>query len=219
MPRTPRKGTAVRIDEEHHKILRRLTNRTGKNQKELFEFLLVLCESIDAVNPGWQERLTASLERGRREIELRLFNDDQGRCVALANGIEKYKCVWGRKGKPPFIRLLETEYEASKELCLRCNRTLAMIEENEGLKRKNIELEERLKTRANVTFKVPKCNVGAILSEDGTEFRGCRKSPTVPVSVEKFCKVYQNGLPCAVYAESVIGVADGKSEYGSGINI
>lgn len=71
------------------------------------------------------------------------------------------------------------------------------------------ELEVDLEARASEVYKIPKCNRGAILDhdkEDNMIFNGCPRHRGEPVSVDKFCRVYQRGLPCMMFAELTVGV-------------
>lgn len=219
MPRKPRLGTTVRLKPVDIETLRKLAKKLGLEQQDILGTLINMCEVHDLLNKEWQERLTAALERGRREIERVQFEGDADRCHAIAQGEEKYKCVWGRQGKPPLIRLLERDYEASKVLCLSCKKTLLILEENAEYLKQIDNLKTKIQQKVDVSFKVPICHKGGILNEDSTEFSGCPKHRGENVSVEKFCRVYSSGLPCALFAQRVIAVADKASEIGSESNI
>ena len=211
MPRTPQKGGSVRLSGITIDKLRKLSKRIGLDQKTIISTLLDMCIQHDLLNKDWQERLTAALERGRRDIESRYFESDPDRCPAIARGEERFKCVWGRVGKPPFIRLLEKEYEDSKEICASCKRTLLIDEENRKYVIRINELENKLQHKANQQFKAPVCNRGAILTNDGLAFKSCpARGFDKPVDIKTWCKVYNRDTPCYSYAEILIGVAEGK---------
>lgn len=218
MSREDRKDSTIRIDLDNKEALRKICKRTGFSQPDVLNILFNIAESENLITDGWQKRLKALERKADREIEALYYWEDPERCPAIAKGSEKYKCVWGRVGRPPEIRVLEADYQSSKEVCMKCKITLMMKEEVHALRNQADNLEKRLKEKVNVKYKVPICNKGAILNEDATEFSGCPKHRGENVSVATFCKVYSSGLPCALYAERVIGVADGESELGSGKN-
>jgi hypothetical protein len=203
------------MEAETKDILRMLCKRYDLTQNDVLKVLLEMCDQHDLLKKEWQKRLTAALERGKREIEAKAYYDDPRKCPAMAMGSEKYKCVWGREGRPPAVRVLEVEYQASLEMCLKCKATLQIMQESEGLRSRVVQLENKLKQKSNIEFKIPICHKGATLNEDSTEFSGCPKHPGENVSIDNFCKVYSNGLPCALFAQRVIGVADQESGYGS----
>lgn len=211
MPQGSNKDVTIKISADAHSLLRKIKKSSELDQKQILELLLELCEDNDLLNPGWQKRLTASLVKGARHIESSKFRTDLDRCPALAEGEEKFKCVWGRKGEPPKIKILEKEYETTKEICSKCRITLEIYEENQEYLNEIEALKKKLETKRLVTFKAPVCKMGAILGEDGKSFSGCRKS-SIPVSVEGFCKAQQQGQGCPMYGESVIGIGNKESD-------
>lgn len=129
--------------------------------------------------------------------------------VQLTEEKGAYMCIWARHNKPPqFKKIAETE-EGAVAYCLACDKTREIITGFVERDERIAELEAGLKAKATEVFKIPKCNAGGILSKDKEEnmiFTGCRKSPSRPVSVDKFCRVHSNGLPCAMFAEVTVGV-------------
>ncbi len=213
MPRTPQKGAAVRLPEEPIKLLRKLAKKTGKSQIWVLSRLLTMADVHDLLNEGWQERLNAALKKGMWHIAQQKHFENKKRCDALRAADEKWKCIHGRYQKTPMIRILAEVYEDALNLCEGCEVTLAPILLNYELQGKIQQLENKLEARAGVTFKAPVCNRGAVLTADGNEFRSCPKRPSAKtVSVFKLCKVLSDGLPCQLYAEVPISVADRESQ-------
>ena len=203
-------GKTVRIPTEHREQLRKVSKRIGLAQSHILGTLIDMADVHDLLRPDWQKRLKAALLAGDREIESDKYFEDPNRCPAIAKGTSKYKCIWGRKEKTPEVRVLEEFYEASKELCKACKITLGMKAETAGLREEVKHLTHELEIKEKVVFKVPICHKGATLNEDGTEFTNCPKHRHESVSVAAFCKVYQNKLPCMLFAERVIGVGETK---------
>ena len=112
------------------------------------------------------------------------------------------------------IRILAEDYDDALNLCEGCEVTLAPILKNYELQEKIQQLERTLKATVGVTFKAPICHKGAVLTAEGTEFRSCPKRPSAKtVSIENFCrKQTSEGLPCPLYAEIPIIVADRESQ-------
>ena len=86
------------------------------------------------------------------------------------------------------------------------------ILKNYELQERISQLEKTIQVKANVSFKAPICHKGAVLTAEGTEFRSCPKTAEKTVSVANWCKKYSNGLPCMLYAEVIIAVADKTSQ-------
>ena len=116
------------------------------------------------------------------------------------------------------LRILAEKREDALNLCEGCTLTLEPILQNKEYQKQIANLQDRLNQKASVTYKVPICHKGATLNEDSTEFAGCPKHKGENVSIQNFCKVYSNGLPCMLYAERVIGVSDSESEIGADSN-
>lgn len=214
MPRKKQGGGAVRLPEETIQLLRNLAKKTGKTQPWILETLIDMAEVHDLLNEGWQERLTAALEKGMWNIQQRKHFESQEKCAGLRAADRKWKCIQGRYQNVPAIRILAEDYEDALNLCQGCTVTLEPILKNYELQEKIQQLEQNLAVAAGVTFKAPVCNRGAILTADGTEFRGCERGTGrqhKTVSILKWCKVYENKLPCYSYAEIPISVADRES--------
>lgn len=212
MPRKRAAGAAVRLPEETIQLLRKLAKKTGKTQQDILETLLEMAEVHDLLNEDWQKRLTAALEKGMWHIAQQKHFENKEKCAGLRAADQKWKCIQGRYQNTPSIRILAEDYDDALNLCDGCTVTLEPILKNYELQEKIQQLEYNLEAAIGVTFKVPVCNRGAVLTAEGNEFRSCPKSPSAKtVSVQKFCKVLSSGLPCQLYAEVPISVADRES--------
>ena len=215
MPTKSRKGTQVRISESVYDQLRKLVKHTGDTQTEVLETLINMATVHDLLRPDWQDRLTAALKKGMWHIQQQEHFESMKKCSGLRAADEKWKCIQGRYQKTPMIRILADNRDDALNLCDGCKVTLEPILLNYELQGKIQQLENRLEARAGVTFKAPVCNRGAVLTADGTEFRGCERGTGrqhKTVSIEKWCKVYENKTPCYSYAEIPISVADRESQ-------
>lgn len=219
----PRKRTApstIRLAAEDMPLLRKLLHRfkTAKKkpnatQGDLVHWLLDMAETHDLINEGWMDRLDAALEKGMWHIAQQKRFENKKACQGLRGADNKWKCIQGRYQNTPAIRILAEDYDDALNLCEGCVITLEPILLNYELQGKIQQLESNLEAAAGVTFKAPVCNRGAVLTAEGTEFRSCPKRPSAKtVSVQKFCKVLSNGLPCQLYAEVPISVADRESQ-------
>lgn len=219
----PRKRTApsnLRLEAEDMQLLRKLLHRfqTAKKQPnatqgDLVHWLLNMAETHDLINEGWMDRLNAALEKGMWHIAQQKHFANAEKCSGLRVADQKWKCIQGRHERTPEIRILAEDYDDALELCEGCKVTLEPILKNYDLQAKIQQLERSAEIQAGVTFKAPICNRGSVLTAEGTEFRGCPKRPSAKtVSVAKFCKVLSDGLPCALYAEIPISVADRESQ-------
>lgn len=214
MPRTARKGGAVRLPEETINLLRKLAKNLDKTQPWILERLLIMADTHDLLNEGWQDRLTAALEKGMWHLENQKHFENQGACAGLRAADRKWKCVQGRPNKTPMIRILAEDYDEACGLCVGCMVTQEPILKNYELQEKIQQLQKTLNAQGSVTFKAPVCNRGAVLTADGTEFRGCERGTGrthKTVSIKTWCKVFENRSPCYSYAEIPI-VADGESQ-------
>ena len=160
----------------------------------------------DIFDPEWRENAVKALDITNKLAGITV------ECQALSKPEGKdtdYKCVWYRDDAPPLIKKLGDTLGMYRAVCSACRRTSLIVE---GLRERDVkiaELEVQLKGKAEAVFKVPKCNRGAVLhhdKEDNLIFTGCFRHRGEPVSVDKYCRVYQNGLPCSMFAELVVGV-------------
>ena len=213
----PRKRThsIIRIDAEDMPLIKKLLAQFKKNMKkpnatqaDFIHYLLNMCDVQGLLKEDWMKSLTKATKRGSWSTEQEEMEFDSDRCPAIAHGEEKFKCVWGRKGKPPMIRILEKEYGLSKNMCVGCEKTLLPIAENEQHLKRIKVLEKGLESRAREVYKIPVCEGGANLTPDGTGFKRCRRSNT-DVDVLRFCKVVEDG-PCSYFREIVVGVGEKK---------
>jgi len=204
---------------EEIKLLRKLTKRfkvfhkdEKKSQGDLIFYLLQLCDVHNLIKEGGHlqgvESLTESVKSGDWQTEENMMRTDPGRCIAISHGKEIFKCVWGRRRKPPLIRLLDKEYEFSKNMCKSCTLTLLDDDERESYKDTIKNLENKLQANADLTFKIPICEAVGVLNGDGTLFSRCQEQNMRAVNIEKFCKIKNNGEPCNWYKESIVGIAE-----------
>lgn len=212
MPPVPRKGVTIRLNEDSVKILRKLAKKTKKTQLDILEKLLTMAEVNDLLRPDWEERLTASLEKGMWWLERKKHLESKEKCAGLRAADRKWKCIQGRPNQTPMIRNLAENRDDALNLCEGCVVTLEPILKNYELQERIAQLEKTIQVKANVSFKAPICHKGAVLTAEGTEFRSCPKTSEKTVSVANWCKKYSNGLPCMLYAEVVIAVADKASQ-------
>lgn len=207
MPRKPQKGGAVRLSEETINQLRTLSKNLNYTQPFILATLIDMCAEYDLLNKDWIERINAALARGSEIIQAQRLEDLENRCDSLRYADKNHKCVVGRIDKTPMIRILAADLDEALDLCVGCKISLDPILKNIEHERTIEDLEIKLKSKAGATFKAPICNKGAILTNDGLEFRGCPKTDMGRnVSVEKWCKVYSRGLPCQLFAEIQIAV-------------
>ena len=207
-----------------HKIVRKTVNLDGETHALLVKYCqikklkmsLVLPMFIakavehDIFDQDWIEKLKKAESMVNRYASL------DGACPALAGGKKSsgdwlYRCVWFRPDNPPNIKSLGDTEELQAVACLSCGGTKPYVLGIEERDERIAELETELKGRADNVFKAPKCNGGGNLyndEEDQLVFRNCKKHPSGPVSVEKFCRVYQGGLPCMSFAEVTVGVSE-----------
>ena len=197
------------------KLLRKLTEQFKVSRKgaettqgDLIAYLLDMCNVHNLIKEGWMDRLTGALKRGDWKTEDKMMKNDTDRCPAMTHGEEKFKCVWGRKGKPPMIRLLEKDYSLSKNGCVSCVKTMLLVTDKEEYEKKIKYLESKLQAKSEIELKVPVCEAVGVLNGDGTLFSRCQEHNMRAVNIEKFCKVKNNGEPCDWYMESIVGVAE-----------
>ena len=215
MPPRKRATGNVRLPIDLIERIRDQVKNRPETQIEYIEKLVKLQEVHDLLRPDWQKRLTAALEKGSWYLSQQKHFENKEKCDGLRAADKKWKCIQGRYQNTPMIRILAEDYVDALNLCEGCEVTLAPILLNYELQGKIQQLENRLKARAGVTFKAPVCNRGAVLTADGTEFRGCERGTGrqhKTVSIETWCKVYENKTPCFSYAEIPISVADRESE-------
>lgn len=213
------KRVRVNISEEFGDKLTALTQSSHMDKKTMIEFFIALSEKYGLHKPGFAERLNESLDlvdavRDHKNAHDEYLKTDE--CPALAEGKKKsgdllFRCVWYRPDAPPNIKNLGDSDSLQETACLSCGGTRPYVEGIEVRDQKIAELETELRGRAEEIFKVPKCNAGADLrndKEDQLVFHNCRKHPQSPVSVEKWCRVYQGGLPCMMFAQVTVGASE-----------
>lgn len=207
--KTPRKN--IKIGEDSHAKLLKYAQSSGLKMSVILEEFIAKGVKYDITDQNWIEKLRKFDERVNRYAGL------DGACDGLAYGEDEegkgiYSCVWFREGRPPQIRILGKTESLMISRCAACGRTEEIAK---GFKERDLrirELEVELGSKSSERLKIPKCNRGAVLNhdkEDNLIFTGCFRHRGEPVSVDKFCRVYHNGLPCSMFAEIVVGV-EGK---------
>lgn len=198
--RYPRnKQFSVSVTGEHKEKLVKLAQSSKIDQKQIACYLIDLAEKYDLLKPGWEKRLQDVADQRAR------YDGLDTACPALGYAEKYYQCIWGQDGKPPKSKKLAREIDEAFEVCEKCKITLEIKMENESYQAKIRDLELLLQSKADETFKVPVCQFGAILQDDGQSFKGCRRS-SVDVSISSYCKVRKDGKPCDMYVERVIAV-------------
>jgi hypothetical protein len=168
------------------------------------------CTKQDLYDPHWEENLAAS------ERVIAAYASSEGACHRHASGknkegIVEFSCVAYSEEGVVRVKKLGLTPELRDGKCSACGKDkqykAGILVKDERI----TELEMELKGRADKVFKAPKCHGGAQLHNDPNDqlvFNNCKKHPSGPVSVEKFCRVYQGGLPCMSFAEVVLGVGE-----------
>ena len=200
----------IRVEKDARDKAVALAQRYGLPMKSVLSTLIDLCIDYDLLKPGFGERLNAAMDKGEIKIKRDELAKIKNRCAGLFFADEFYKCIQGREDKTPMIKKLAKDLSEALEGCAGCGETKVIRLENLELRNKVSVLENKLGEKSNKTFKVPVCNAGAVLSKEGLEFRGCRRSPRAPVVISEFCMKRADGLPCAMFARAIIGV--GKTQ-------
>lgn len=200
----------LKVDADSHAVLVKYAQSKG------IKINIILAEFIekgvkhDIFDPEWDQKMLKRIESVNRYAAL------DGQCEGLAYGEDEegkgvYSCVWFRVGRPPQIRILGKTESLMESRCAACGRTEEIAL---GFKERDTrihELEAELGVKASAVWKIPICNKGAILTQEGLAFRNCPERPyDKPVNIEKWCLVYERGLPCVRFAELAVGV-EGKA--------
>ena len=200
MPYKRKKTFDVKLDEPDKLLLETQSKRHKLDQKFIVGHLIGLNEKYNLMDGNWQDRLFAD-DKTRAENR-RL----EGSCSAFTKVDGKWKCVWGVDGKPPAIKTLAEDQNQALGMCASCKITLNIKLENESYQVKVQELEAKLQDQSSKKYKIPQCNNGARLDNDGLAFEGCPRSPGKTVSIESYCKKLKNGAGCDWYKSRLVGV-------------
>ena len=199
---------SVKMDADSHADLVLYAQSKG------LKINLILAEFIakgvkhDIHDPEWIEKLL----KAQRVIE---GYARAGLCEGFApgkdkDGAELFSCVWYRKGRPPQIRILGIK-TLQEGRCAACGRTEKIALGFKERDMRILELETELGSKASAVWKIPICNRGAVLTQEGLAFRNCPERPyDKPVNIQNWCRVYERGLPCVRFAELAVGV-EGKA--------
>jgi len=210
-----------------HKVPRKTINLRGETHADLLKYaqskklkMSLILETFidmgikhDIFDPNWIDKLQRFKDR------VNAYSGLDRACDGLAYGVDKdgvgvYSCVWFREGRPPQIRILGNSEDLQASRCAACGRTEEIAR---GFKERDLrirELEVELGSKSSERLKIPKCNRGAVLNHDKGDnliFTGCFRNRGVPVSVNNFCRIQADGLPCMFFAELVVGVEGKKT--------
>jgi hypothetical protein len=179
-----------------------MKSQKGITMKMVLDMFIEKCVKQDLYDPYWEEKLVKAEEVINSYASL-----DDG-CHKLAFGTDEsghgvYSCIgYNEEGVVRIKNLGKTE----SLMASRCHACGKDREVKAGLRDRDNrirELEEKIQMKAVRSNKVPICNKGAILVDEGSSFKSCPKS-SVPVSVAGYCKKLSGGLPCALYSEIAI---------------
>lgn len=198
----------VKVDAETHAKLLKYAQSTGIGMSIILAEFVAAGVEHDIHDPDWKVKLRKFEERVNRYAGL------DGACDGLAYGEDKdgvgvYSCVWFREGRPPQIRLLGNSEELQRSRCAACGRTEDIKKGFTERDTRIRELEVELGSKSSEILKIPKCNRGGVLNhdkEDRLMFTNCFRHRGEPVSVENYCRIQANGLPCMFFAELTVGV-------------
>lgn len=179
----------------------KLSQKYKMSMKAVVSTIIDICDNYNLLEPGWQERLNAAAEAGEKQIDKNRYMGLDDTCPALGYVGEKWKCIWGRDQNTPIIKFLAEDLDDALTACARCNRTRDIKNQIDKLQKEVTDL--RAEKRAAV-IKVPVCEYGAVLGDEGKTFSGCQRRKGQKVSIAGYCKVYRNGLPCQMYREKAI---------------
>ena len=202
------KRKTLNLDEKVHKLLADYAKKKHLKMGLIIEMFIEAGVNQDIYDPDWKEKTRKAL------AEINQYAALDGACPALAGGKKKsgdwlYRCVWFRKDAPPNIKNLGDTEELQGTACVSCDGTRPYVVGMEERDERIRELEVELGSKSSERMKIPKCNRGAILNHDKEDrliFNNCFRHRGEPVSVDKYCRVYHNGLPCSMFAELVVGV-------------
>ncbi len=202
----------IGITPEDKEIVERLAEKWGIKMGHLVGHLINIFNEVKVdgkqVKPNeFRDYLAREAEKAKAGDNKFAFLDDG--CPGRQFVDDKYMCIWARENKPPLSKTIAKTDQGAKNYCVGCKKTMEIVAGFVERDQRIAELEAGLQAKAQEVFKVPKCNAGAMLNhdkEDNLIFTGCKKHPSGPVSVDKFCRVYQGGLPCMMFAEITVGV-------------
>ena len=202
----------IRIGEESNATLIYLTQSSGNTKRFIVELFIDLGHKYGFLDDSWKERLIESLKKVDEDssvAEMRALL--KGRCHKLAYGKNKeghniFSCIAFNPKGALKVRVLGKTVTMFEGKCGACNKDRDIMEGFAERDERIRVLETKIQLKAKTSRKVPICNKGAILSQEGPAFKSCPKS-SIPVSVATYCKDLSGGLPCALYAE--IELAEG----------
>lgn len=200
----------IDIDPRAREVLLKYSQTHGNMpQAMILSSWIMELVNFDIRDSDWAEELAESRAREKEREKSR--EPFAKKCHKRAVGYDKDEkevsfCVAYNEAGVVKTRVLGKTRSVVNAKCLACDLDREM---REGLIVRDTrirELEDKIQMKAKTSRKVPVCNKGAILCQEGTAFKACPKS-SIPVSVATYCKVLSGGLPCALYAE--IELAEG----------
>lgn len=205
MPYKRGKVFTISMNEDDKLLLETLAKRHKLPMKEIVGYLVGLCDKYNLMAGDWQARLEGVDQEVNRYAGL------QGACGNMTFAKEDHICVRAVLGKPPSIKKLSDDIEEALKICAICEEdTRKKLDRDLTLERVH-ELEAQLNAKASEKFKVPNCNYGAQLADNGSSFVGCRLNPGKTVDVKNYCKKRLSGKPCSSYTEILIAVGKGET--------
>ena len=200
MPYKRKKTYTITLDEADKDKLETFSKRRKASMKEIVGFYIQLDTDYDLWSTDWKDKVKEADDRRARYTGL------DGACGNMTFAKEDYICVRAVLGKPPSIKKLSDELEEALKICAICEEdTRKKLDRDLTLERVH-ELEVKLKERATEKFKIPQCNSGARLDNEGLAFEGCPRSIGKPVSIEGYCKKINGGRGCDWLKIRLIGV-------------
>lgn len=190
---------SIKIDSETHSELVTYCQSKKLKMRDVIAMFVEYGVQTDLYEEDWKEQAVRALN------VTNVLADLGASCHRRAKGEDKsgskvWSCVTYNENGPVKVRVLGNTEELMTGKCKACGLDRDVRAGLAQRDNKIMELETKIQMRAKTSRKVPVCNKGAILTQEGTAFRLCPKS-SVPVSVKTYCKVLSSGLPCALYAE------------------
>lgn len=197
-----KKRKTLQLSPESHKLLADYAMMKGLKMSLILPMFIKKAVEHDIYDQNWIEKL----KKAERVTEARASLE--GACHRHATGenkegVAEFSCVAYSEEGVVRIKKLGKTIEIRDAQCFACGLD-KKYKAGILVKDKRIaELETSIQMKAKHRNKVPICNGGAILTNEGTAFRSCRKRPGHIMNIENECrKLSASGtLPCALFAE------------------
>lgn len=197
-----KKTKTLNLAEGLHKKLGDYAQRINLDMVSIVDMLIESGIDLDLYDPDWKE----NREKALRVTEARA--SVEGACHRLATGknkkgVAEFSCVAYSEEGVVRLKKLGKTLDIREAQCFACGEDKKYKEGTLAKDKKIAELETAIQRKAKHRNKVPICNGGAILTNEGTAFRSCRKRPGHIMEIETACrKLSASGtLPCALFAE------------------